>query len=41
MKEMAELQWRKMLEQMGITEEEYYAQNAAWKAKMGYPGYES
>ena len=40
-KEMAELQWRKMLEQMGITEEEYYAQNAAWKAKMGYPGYES
>ena len=40
-KEMAELQWRKMLEQMGITEEEYYAQNVEWKAKMGYPGYES
>ena len=40
-KEMAELQWRKMLEQMGITEEEYYARNTAWKAKMGYPGYES
>ena len=40
-KEMVELQWRKMLEQIGITEEEYYAQNAAWKAKMGYPGYES
>ena len=40
-KEMAELQWRKMLEQMGITEEEYYVQNVEWKAKMGYPGYES
>ena len=40
-KEMAELQWRKMLEQMGITEEEYYAQNVEGKAKRGYPGYES
>ena len=38
-KEMAELQYRKMLEQMGITEEEMQQRREEWRKQMGYPKY--
>ena len=38
-KEMAELQYRKMLERMGVTEEEEQQKREEWRKQMGYPGY--
>ena len=38
-KEMAELQYRKMLERMGVTEEEMQQRREEWRKQMGYPGY--
>ena len=38
-KEMAELQYRKMLERMGVTEEEMQQKQEEWRKQMGYPGY--
>lgn len=38
-KEMAQLQYRKMLEQMGVTEEEMQQKREEWRKQMGYPGY--
>ena len=38
-KEMAGLKYRKMLEQMGITEEEMQQRREEWRKQMGYPGY--
>ena len=38
-KEMAELQYRKMLERMGMTEEEMQQKREEWRKQMGYPGY--
>ena len=38
-KEMAELQYRKMLERMGTTEEREQQKREEWRKQMGYPGY--
>ncbi len=38
-KEMAQLQYIKMLESMGITEEEMQQRREEWRKQMGYPGY--
>ena len=38
-KEMAELQYRKMLERMGTTEEREQQKRDEWRKQMGYPGY--
>ena len=38
-KEMAELQYRKMLERMGTTEEREQQKREKWRKQMGYPGY--
>ncbi len=38
-KEMAELQYRKMLERMGTTEEQEQQKREEWRKQMGYPGY--
>ena len=38
-KEMAELQYRKMLESMGVTEEEMQQKREEWRKQMVYPGY--
>ncbi len=38
-KEMAQLQYRKMLERMGVTEEEMQQRRDEWRKQMGYPGY--
>ena len=38
-KEMAQLQYRKMLESMGVTEEEMQQRRDEWRKQMGYPGY--
>ena len=38
-KEMAQLQYRKMLERMGTTEEREQQKRDEWRKQMGYPGY--
>ena len=38
-KEMAQLQYRKMLERMGTTEEQEQQKREEWRKQMGYPGY--
>lgn len=38
-KEMAQLQYRKLLESMGVTEEEMQQRRDEWRKQMGYPGY--
>ena len=38
-KEMAELQYRKMLERMGTIEEREQQKRDEWRKQMGYPGY--
>lgn len=38
-KEMAQLQYRKMLESMGVTEEEMQQRRDEWRKQMGYSGY--
>ena len=39
-KEMAQLQYRKMLESMGVTEEEMQQRRDEWRKQMGYSGYQ-
>ena len=38
-KEMAQLQYRKMLESMDVTEKEMQQRREEWRKQMGYPGY--
>ena len=36
--EIAQIMWKNLLKEQNLTEEEYFAQQAKWRAKMGYPG---
>lgn len=35
--EIAQIMWKNLLKEQNLTEEEYFAQQAKWRAKMGYP----
>lgn len=37
--EMAQIMWKNFLQSQNLTEDEYSAKQAAWRARMGYPGY--